>query len=138
MSSSSMIRKFFLVGMILLVAGITIAGIQITYAQETTVIEDIDDNTVIVVLIAAITGGLAAPIIGFAAKKEGSFNWRQYGMAVIIGIPAVLGLVMAEIVALELNISNLASVLMLFIMVFTQSLGIDYAKSKAKKAITNT
>lgn len=133
-----MIRKFFLVGLLLLVAGITIAGIQVASAQEAAAIEDVDDDTVIVVLIAAITGGLAAPIIGFAAKKEGAFNWRQYGMAVIVGIPAVLGLVMAEIVALELNVSNLASVLMLFIMVFTQSLGIDYAKSKAKKAITNT
>lgn len=132
-----MIRKFFLVGLLLLVAGITIAGIQVTYAQETTAVEDVDDDTVIVVLIAAVTGGLVAPIIGFVSKKEGSFNWRQYGMAVIVGVPAVLGLVMAEIVALELNISNLASVLMLFIMVFTQSLGIDYAKSKAKKAITN-
>ena len=132
-----MIRKFFLVGMILLVIGITIAGIQVAYAQEATAIEDIDDNTVIIIIVAAVTGGLVAPIVGFAAKKEGNFNWRQYGMAAIVGIPASLGLIMAEIVALQFVIGNLASIVMLFLLVFTQALGIDYVKSKAKKAITN-
>ncbi len=132
-----MIRKFFLIGMILLVAGITIAAMQLAYAQDATAIEDIDDNTVIVILIAAVTGGMAAPIIGFASKKEGNFDWKQYGMAVIVGIPASLGLIMAEIVALQFVIGNLASIVMLFLLVFTQALGIDYVKSRAKKAITN-
>jgi len=87
--------------MILLVIGITIAGIQVADAQEATAIEDIDDNTVVVIIIAAITGGMAAPIVGFATNKEGTFNWKQYGVAVIVGVPASLGLIMAEIVALQ-------------------------------------
>lgn len=134
---SSMNRKFLLTGMILLVIGITIAGIQVAHAQDSTAIEDIDDSTVIIILIAAITGGMAAPIVGFASKKEGGFNWKQYGMAVIVGIPASLGLIMAEILALQFVIGNFASVVMLFLLVFTQALGIDYAKSRAKRAITN-
>jgi len=131
-------RKFLLTGMILLVAGITIAGIQVAFAQEGNAIEAIDDNTVIVVIAAAVTGGLAAPIVGFAAKKnDEKFNWKQYAMAVVIVIPGSLGLIMMEIIALEINVSNLASIVVLFIMVFTQALGIDYGKSRAKKAITN-
>jgi len=133
-----MIRKFFLAGMILLVTGITIAGMQLAYGQEANAIENIDDNTVIVVIVAAVTGGMAAPIIGYAAKKEDSkFNWKQYAMAVAIVVPSSLGLIMMEIIALEMNVSNLASIVVLYIMVFTQALGIDYGKSRAKKAITN-
>jgi len=133
-----MIRKFFLAGMILLVIGITIAGMQLAFAQEANALEEIDDNTVIVVIAAAVTGGLTAPIIGYAAKKEDNkFDWKQYAIAVAIVLPGSLGLIMMEIVALEINVSNLASIVVLFIMVFTQSLGIDYGKSRAKKAITN-
>ena len=132
-------QKFLLVGIIFLVVGFVLAAMQTSYAQEavTATIEDVEDNTVVVVLIAATIGGLAAPIIGFAAKKEGKFDWKQYAMAVIIGVPGTMGLILAEVMVLQMSITNLASVVVLFIMVFTQALGIDYAKSKAKKAITN-
>ncbi len=132
-----MIRKFFLTGMILLVIGITIAGIQVAFAQETSAIEDVDDNTVIVIVIAAAVGGFVAPIVGYAANKEDSFNWKQYTMAVTIILPSTLALIMAEIIVLEMSVSNAASVVVIFIMVFLQALGIDYGKSRAKKAINN-
>ncbi len=130
-------RKFLLTGMILLVVGITIAGIQVAFAQEGNAIEDVDDSTVIVIVIAATIGAFVAPIVGYAANKEENFNWKQYSMAVIIILPSTLGLILAEIIVLEMNVSNFASVVVIFIMVFLQALGIDYGKSRAKKAINN-
>ena len=130
-------RKFLLTGMILLVVGITIAGIQVAFAQEGNVIAEVDDTTVIVIVIAASIGGFVAPIIGYAANKEESFNWKQYAMAVVIILPSTLALIMAEIIVLQMNVTNFASVVVIFIMVFLQALGIDYGKSRAKKAINN-
>ena len=143
-------KKSMAVGMSLIFAAIVIGVTQIAYAQEETPIEEptidttLQDKAVMIVLAAALIGGVTAPIVGYATQqsREGKtdpFNWRQYSLAVIVVLPATLGLSLAEITALAdvEKVSTALGTVALFIAVYLQALGIDYAKSRAKKAFKN-
>ena len=111
-----------------------------SYAQEAEDGQEAMDKAVDIILIAAITGGLVVPILGYATASKDSnnatnpFNWRQYALAVIIVVPITLGIAMMQITTFELTEITKAQSVTLFITVFLQALGIEYAKSRAKKA----
>lgn len=144
-------KKSLAVGISLIFAAIILGVTQIAYAQEETPIEEeptvdtsLQDRAVMIVLAAALIGGITAPIVGYATQqsKEGKtdpFNWRQYSIAVIVVLPATLGLSLAEITALVdvEKVSSSLGIVALFLAVYLQALGIDYAKSRAKKAFKN-
>lgn len=138
------------VGMILITAALIIGIAQQSYAQEETPIEEpaidttLEDKAVMIVIAAALLGGITAPIVGYATQqmKEGKsdpFNWRQYSLAVIVVLPSTLALSLVELMALVdvEKVSTALGTVALFIAIYLQSLGIDYAKSRTKKSIKN-
>jgi len=144
--------KPLVAGMILITAAIILGVTQTSFAQEETPEEPpptdnnqmLQDKAVMIVLVAAIIGGVTAPIVGYATQqaKDGKtdpFNWRQYSLAVIIVLPSTLALSLAEITALAdvEKVSTALGTVALFIAIYLQALGIDYAKSRTKKAMAN-
>jgi len=143
-------KKSMAVGISLIFAAVILGVTQFAYAQEEEPIEEptiettLQDKAVMIVIVAALIGGITAPIVGYATQqsKEGKtdpFNWRQYSLAVIVVLPATLGLSLAEITALAdvEKVSTALGTVSLFIAVYLQALGIEYAKSRAKKAFKN-
>ena len=143
-------KKSLAVGMSLIFAAVILGVTQFAYAQEETPIEEptidttLQDKAVMIVIVAALIGGITAPIVGYATQqsKEGKsdpFNWRQYSLAVIVVLPATLGLSLAEITALVdvEKVSTALGIVSLFIAVYLQALEIEYAKSRAKKSFKN-
>ena len=142
-------RKALTAGILLITAAVILGVTQNAYSQEEempveTNSQSLEDKAVTIVLAAALLGGITAPIVGFATQqmKEGKadpFNWRQYALAVIVVLPSTLALSLAEITVLA-DVEKVATALgtvALFIAVYLQALGIDYAKSRTKKAISN-
>lgn len=114
------------------------------YAQTPT---QASDNAVMIVIIASFVGGLLAPIILWASKEQtpdstgklpnDPFNVRQYVLAVLVGIPALLAILVTEVTSLNGTVGSLQSLVIIFLMAFVQGLGIDTAKSRIGSAITN-
>lgn len=110
------------------------------------------DSQVNLVIIASVIGVLVAPIVGFATqptpappaagqpaptKDPNAFNWKQYALSLIIGIPSVMTILMAEINGLHATVTGYQGNILLFLMAFMQGLAVDYGKSRIQKAITN-
>lgn len=123
-----------------LVAFVAIVSGSSAYAQTEAPLTDSQFN---IVIVASVVGAIIAPIIGFATQentdttKATPFNWRQYALSLIIGIPAIVTLMMTEISTLHVTVIGYQGEVMLFLMAFMQGLGIDYGKSRIVKAITN-
>lgn len=131
---------------LLALAVVMIAGIAThqAYAQTST---SASDNQVVIVIIAALTGSIVAPIILWATKENtpdatgklpsDPFNARQYVIALVVGIPSVITLMITELTGLAANVNSLQSIAILFLMAFVQALGVDIAKSRTASAISN-
>jgi len=143
-------QRAFTAGIFLIAAAIVIGVTQHALAQdemppdEEPNMQTLEDKAVMIVLMGAVVGGLVAPIIGYATQqqKDGKnepFNWRQYTIAVIIVLPSTLALSLGEIQLLTdvTKVGTFAGAVTLFIATFIQAVGIEYAKSRAKRAFKN-
>lgn len=121
---------------------------SLAYAQTTTN-PPLTDNEFNIIVIACVVGALSAPIIGWATSEttpatppattstSQKFNWKQYALSIVIGVPATLALIMTEISTLHVTIVGYQGDAMLFIMALIQALGVDYSKSRIQTAISN-
>lgn len=126
------------------IAFVAIAGSTSAYAQST---PELSDSQVTLVIFASVIAALIAPIIGYATAQPNEepgkppvyekFNVRRYVLAVIIGIPGTLGLIMMELTTLNIEVVGLQGTVILFLMVFIQALGIDHSKQRISNAVSN-
>ena len=130
-------KKAFLLS---IVAFAAIMGGSAAYAQTEAPLTDSQFN---LVLEASGIGAVLAPIIGWATQentdttKAAPFNFRQYAISLLIGIPAIVTLMLTEVTTLHVTVIGYQGDVVLFITAFIQALGIDYTKSRISTAITN-
>lgn len=123
-----------------LVAFAAIMGGSAAYAQTEAPLTDSQFN---LVLEASFIGVVIAPIIGWATQentdttKADPFNYRQYAISLIVGIPSIVTLMLTEVSTLHITIVGYQGDVVLFMTAFIQALGIDYTKSRISTAITN-
>lgn len=128
---------------LLALVAIIVIAITVSSAYAQTPTPKLSDSQVNLVIIAAISGVIVAPFVGFSTQENTSttpadkFNWRQYGLALITGIPAVTALLLGEITGLHAQVEGYIGNILLFLMAFTQGLGVDYLKSRIAQAAQN-
>lgn len=127
-------------GLLAIVAFVAIVSGSSAYAQTQSPLTDSQFNLVIE---ATVVGVVIAPIIGWATQENTDttkalpFNFRQYAISLIIGIPAVITLMLTEVTTLHITVVGYQGDAILFLTALIQALGVDYTKSRASRAITN-
>lgn len=122
---------------------LVLVAITFSSAYADTPTPTLNDSQVELVVVASITGVVVAPFVGFATQENSSsapadkFNWRQYTLALVAGIPTVTALLMGEITGLHATVEGFIGNMLLFLMAFTQGLGVDYLKSRIAQASKN-
>ena len=117
---------------------ITMVGSSgIAYAQ---IMGTPEDDATMVIIVAALIGSFVAPIFHWAVAKtkEGEnnpFDWKQYIVALIVVIPTTMGLIATQISVLNIEVTTLQAVIVLFITVFIEALGINMIKAGTAQRI---
>lgn len=130
-------KKAFFLSLVVFTA---IMGGTAAYAQTEGPLTDSQFN---LVLEASVLGVVIAPIVGWATQentdttKAAPFNYRQYVISLIVGIPSIVTLMLTEVSTLHITIVGYQGDVVLFMTAFIQALGIDYTKSRISTAITN-
>jgi hypothetical protein len=137
---------------VMILSTVLLVSVNQIYAQEeeTPASDPNEDRAVLIVLGASAIGALTIPLFGYATQsttppKEGEqpkppepFNTRQYVLAVIINIPAVLMLTLSELQIIDpAAVATLQGQTILAIMVFVNSLGVEFGKSRISHALKN-